>query len=278
MSRRANRGRSGGKTEARGWFFKSSLLIAFIWGCVELVIHTGIAEFVKVKIQDWHDRMNVEVNYESAQQMYVLDMFGNLKNTDLVSDVRGVLKKMKDDTCRPEWDNNDRIRFRKHCAGPIATEIANSQQNLPAADCNDRRQSSAKRCRVGDLLNQLRRIDSGGPPDSYFVEVRAKITNNGKEIGTLGQQAFLKKGSDQVLSLQYVPSEQRGHVENKCQDLEALGAKAVSPCFKNDSVPVGDWSVKFGAGTEKTELFLTINDAEGKKHEKHTEISSFSPL
>jgi hypothetical protein len=283
MTRRAHHGPSGPKGEVVRWLLKGSGILAFVLVCVELVIHTGLDELVKEKLKDWHDKMKVEVNYESAQQLYVFDVFGNLRSTELVSDLRAVLKNMKDDACRPEWDNNDRVRFRRHCAGPMAAEVARSQQTLLAFDEKRCRQktlpaSDEKPCKLIYLLKQLRRIDSGGQPDAYFVEVRAKVTNNGTEIGTLAQEAFLKKGTDQVLPLKYVPSEERGHAEGNCQDLEALGTKAISPCFKNDSVSVADWNDKFGAGLEKTEIFLTISDGEGKKHEKHTEVRSFSPL
>jgi hypothetical protein len=270
MSGRAGRTHSGAKSKARGWVLKVGLLLLFIWGCVELAIHTGVEEFVKEKVQDWHDKMKVAVEYEIAQQMYVFDAFGNLKDSSLVSDLRVDFNKWQDSTCRPEWDNDDRVRFRKHCAGPIAAEIARFQQVLPL---NDKRRRELK-----ELLQQLRRIDGGGQPDSYFIEVRAKVTNNGKEIGTVAPDALLRKGSNDILPLKYVPSEERRQAEKDCQDLEALGTNSRSPCFKNDSVPAAVWIGKFASGLEKTEFFLTLNDSEGKKHEKHAEIRSFSQL
>jgi hypothetical protein len=39
--------RPGRKSKAKSWFFKGGLMLAFVSGGIELVIQTGIEEFVK---------------------------------------------------------------------------------------------------------------------------------------------------------------------------------------------------------------------------------------
>jgi hypothetical protein len=76
--------------------------------------------------------MNVVVENESARQLYVVDVYGRLKDSPLVRDLRADLDKLEDTDCRPDWDNEDRARVRKHCGGTVANEIAHFQRTLPA--------------------------------------------------------------------------------------------------------------------------------------------------
>jgi len=247
------------KSKAKSRFFKGGLILAFIGGSIELIIHTGIEEFVKEKLQDWHDEMNVVVEYEGARQLYVVDVYGRLKDSSLVSDLRADLNKLEDSNCRPEWDNEDRARFRKHCAGTVANEIAHFQRTLPA---DDERVEKLK-----DLWKEVKKIDAGNQPDGIFVEVTAKLTNYGEIVGRVDQEAELQKGTGEKLPLIGAPGDDR----------EILGMKSakpsITPRFRNESVSIAAWN-EFQAATEETKLYLTIRDNE-KNHEKHAEIRSF---
>jgi hypothetical protein len=161
MNRPRRKFRAG---RATGRIFKSSLILAFIYGLFELAAHTGVEEIVKEKLQDWHDKMNVEVGYDSRQQLKVVDVRGILNDDSLVSSHRVALNDIKDSKCRPDWDGEDRFRFKGHCASPIANKITSFQDTLPA---NGTGRRSLKK-----LWNRMKQIEAGSKPDSYFVELK----------------------------------------------------------------------------------------------------------